>query len=319
MARLPDLRAFADEHGLALVSIADLIAYRRTHRDADRAGGRGHALPTRYGEFRALGYREHGRRRRARRAGPRRRRRRRGRAGPGALRVPHRRRPRLPALRLRPAAGRGAAHDRRRGPRRRGLPARPRGPRHRPAAQAARPTSCRTAAATPSTPTSTSGCRPTPATTASAAQILADLGVRSMRLLTNNPAKRAGLEGYGLESSSRCRSRCTRRRRTCATCGPSATGWATTSSVCRRPTSRRPPRSGRRGRPGRRGPRVSIVVAARGIPPGDTEPAVAGRSRERRGAPDLRVTGADDLRVGIVASLWHETVMDGLVGGALRG
>lgn len=30
------------------------------------------------------------------------------------------------------------------------------------------------------------------------AQILCDLGVRSMRLLTNNPAKRVGLEGYGL-------------------------------------------------------------------------------------------------------------------------
>jgi 3,4-dihydroxy 2-butanone 4-phosphate synthase/GTP cyclohydrolase II len=30
------------------------------------------------------------------------------------------------------------------------------------------------------------------------AQILADLGVKSMRLLTNNPTKRAGLEGYGL-------------------------------------------------------------------------------------------------------------------------
>jgi len=30
------------------------------------------------------------------------------------------------------------------------------------------------------------------------AQILADLGVRTMRLLTNNPAKLAGLEGYGL-------------------------------------------------------------------------------------------------------------------------
>jgi 3,4-dihydroxy 2-butanone 4-phosphate synthase / GTP cyclohydrolase II len=28
--------------------------------------------------------------------------------------------------------------------------------------------------------------------------VLADLGVHSMRLLTNNPAKRAGLEGYGL-------------------------------------------------------------------------------------------------------------------------
>jgi 3,4-dihydroxy 2-butanone 4-phosphate synthase/GTP cyclohydrolase II len=31
------------------------------------------------------------------------------------------------------------------------------------------------------------------------AQILFDLGVRTMRLLTNNPAKRAGLEGHGLE------------------------------------------------------------------------------------------------------------------------
>jgi 3,4-dihydroxy 2-butanone 4-phosphate synthase/GTP cyclohydrolase II len=31
------------------------------------------------------------------------------------------------------------------------------------------------------------------------AQILFDLGVRSMRLLTNNPAKRAGLVGFGLE------------------------------------------------------------------------------------------------------------------------
>ncbi len=30
-------------------------------------------------------------------------------------------------------------------------------------------------------------------------QILLDLGVKKMRLLTNNPAKRAGLEGYGLE------------------------------------------------------------------------------------------------------------------------
>jgi 3,4-dihydroxy 2-butanone 4-phosphate synthase/GTP cyclohydrolase II len=35
------------------------------------------------------------------------------------------------------------------------------------------------------------------------AQILYDLGVRSMRLLTNNPAKRAGLEGYGLTITGR--------------------------------------------------------------------------------------------------------------------
>jgi 3,4-dihydroxy 2-butanone 4-phosphate synthase / GTP cyclohydrolase II len=35
------------------------------------------------------------------------------------------------------------------------------------------------------------------------AQILADLGVRTMRLLTNNPDKRAGLEGYGLSIDER--------------------------------------------------------------------------------------------------------------------
>ena len=35
------------------------------------------------------------------------------------------------------------------------------------------------------------------------AQILVDIGVRSMRLLTNNPAKRAGLEGYGLTITER--------------------------------------------------------------------------------------------------------------------
>lgn len=35
------------------------------------------------------------------------------------------------------------------------------------------------------------------------AQILADLGVRGMRLLTNNPAKRAGLEGYGIRMTAR--------------------------------------------------------------------------------------------------------------------
>jgi 3,4-dihydroxy 2-butanone 4-phosphate synthase/GTP cyclohydrolase II len=35
------------------------------------------------------------------------------------------------------------------------------------------------------------------------AQILYDLGVRTIRLLSNNPAKRAGLEGYGLEVLAR--------------------------------------------------------------------------------------------------------------------
>ncbi len=31
------------------------------------------------------------------------------------------------------------------------------------------------------------------------AQVLVNLGVKRMRLMTNNPAKRAGIEGYGLE------------------------------------------------------------------------------------------------------------------------
>ena len=35
------------------------------------------------------------------------------------------------------------------------------------------------------------------------AQILADLGLHKIRLLTNNPHKRAGLKGYGLEVTER--------------------------------------------------------------------------------------------------------------------
>ncbi|TOG35817.1 hypothetical protein CGJ02_26770, partial [Vibrio parahaemolyticus] len=35
------------------------------------------------------------------------------------------------------------------------------------------------------------------------AQILRDLGVQHMKLLTNNPRKIAGLEGYGLSISDR--------------------------------------------------------------------------------------------------------------------
>jgi 3,4-dihydroxy 2-butanone 4-phosphate synthase/GTP cyclohydrolase II len=37
----------------------------------------------------------------------------------------------------------------------------------------------------------------------SGAQILVELGVRSLRLLTNNPRKFVGLEGYGLEIAER--------------------------------------------------------------------------------------------------------------------
>jgi 3,4-dihydroxy 2-butanone 4-phosphate synthase / GTP cyclohydrolase II len=56
MARLPELRRFADEHRLALVSIADLVAYRmRTEALLQQVSQA--RLPTRYGEYRAIGYR----------------------------------------------------------------------------------------------------------------------------------------------------------------------------------------------------------------------------------------------------------------------
>ena len=56
MLRLPELVPFARKHGLSIISIDDLIAYRRSaeptvHREAATR------LPTKYGEFRAFGYR----------------------------------------------------------------------------------------------------------------------------------------------------------------------------------------------------------------------------------------------------------------------
>jgi len=47
------------------------------------------------------------------------------------------------------------------------------------------------------------GFEPDPREYGIGAQILTDLGVRRMRLITNNPVKRAGLEGYGLEVTGR--------------------------------------------------------------------------------------------------------------------
>jgi 3,4-dihydroxy 2-butanone 4-phosphate synthase / GTP cyclohydrolase II len=62
-----------------------------------------------------------------------------------------------------------------------------------------RPTSCRTQGATPSRRTSSSASPPTRRDYGTGAQILVDLGLSTLRLLSNNPAKRAGLEGYGLQ------------------------------------------------------------------------------------------------------------------------
>ncbi|HEY7013361.1 MAG TPA: bifunctional 3,4-dihydroxy-2-butanone-4-phosphate synthase/GTP cyclohydrolase II [Streptosporangiaceae bacterium] len=55
MARLPQLRAFADEHGLALISIAQLIEYRRHSEQMVRRVVETR-MPNQFGEWRAIGY-----------------------------------------------------------------------------------------------------------------------------------------------------------------------------------------------------------------------------------------------------------------------
>jgi 3,4-dihydroxy 2-butanone 4-phosphate synthase/GTP cyclohydrolase II len=55
MTRLPGLRAFADEHGLALISIAQLIEYRRhSERMVSRVVQT--TVPNTYGQWHAIGY-----------------------------------------------------------------------------------------------------------------------------------------------------------------------------------------------------------------------------------------------------------------------
>ena len=56
MMRAPRCREFADEHGLLLISIADLIRYRRQY-ESQVTKVADVALPTMHGDFRAVGYR----------------------------------------------------------------------------------------------------------------------------------------------------------------------------------------------------------------------------------------------------------------------
>ena len=58
MARLPDLLAFARRHGLKVGTIADLIRYRLEKGDLYVRREAEALLPTRFGEFRILGYRD---------------------------------------------------------------------------------------------------------------------------------------------------------------------------------------------------------------------------------------------------------------------
>ena len=56
MARVPDLVPYCERHGLKMITVADLIAYRRrTEKLVERVVAT--ALPTAFGDFNAVGYR----------------------------------------------------------------------------------------------------------------------------------------------------------------------------------------------------------------------------------------------------------------------
>jgi 3,4-dihydroxy 2-butanone 4-phosphate synthase/GTP cyclohydrolase II len=197
MARLPELREFADTHGLALISIADLIAFRRrTEKQVVRVAEA--KIPTAHGEFTAVGYEslldrtDHVALVR-------------GEIGDGQevlVRVHSEcltgdvfgsRRcdcgPQLDAALRRVAEeGRGVVLYVR-GHEGRGI-----GLMHKLQAYQLQDTGHDTVDANLEL-----GLPADARDYGTGAQILVDLGIRTMRLLSNNPAKRAGLEGYGLE------------------------------------------------------------------------------------------------------------------------
>ena len=55
MSRLPDLEVFAAEHGLKILSIAQIIAYRRRYQVEIKQVAEAR-MPTKYGEFKAYAY-----------------------------------------------------------------------------------------------------------------------------------------------------------------------------------------------------------------------------------------------------------------------
>jgi len=196
MMRFDACRAFADEHGLAMISIADLIRHiRGSERLVERLAEA--RLPTAYGDFRAVGYRDtvDGKEHVALVFGD---------IGDGrdvlvrvhsecltgdalgSLRCDCG--PQLQAALRRVASeGRGVVVYLR-GHEGRGI-----GLVQKLAAYQLQDGGADTVDAN-----LLLGLPVDSRTYGTGAQILADLGVRSMRLLTNNPTKLAGLEGYGL-------------------------------------------------------------------------------------------------------------------------
>ena len=197
MARLEELIAFAHEHDLAIISIADLIAWRRrTEKQVERVAEA--KIPTSHGDFVAVGYEsvldgiDHVALVK-------------GDIGSGEdvlVRVHSEcltgdvfgsRRcdcgPQLDAaLRAVAEAGRGVVLYVR-GHEGRGI-----GLMHKLQAYQLQDTGTDTVDANLAL-----GLPADARDYGTGAQILVDLGIKTMRLLTNNPTKRAGLEGYGLE------------------------------------------------------------------------------------------------------------------------
>ena len=196
MARLPELRGVAERHGLKIISIADLIAYRRRREKLVQKVAEA-TIPTLYGEFSASAYESlvDGTVHVAMALGQ---------IGDGEdilVRVHsecltgdvfHSLRCDCgtqldDALRKIGAEGRGVVLYIR------GHEGRAIGLAHKLQAYQLQEAGKDTVEANVEL-----GFAPDPRDYGIGAQILYDLGVRSMRLLTNNPSKRAGLEGYGL-------------------------------------------------------------------------------------------------------------------------
>ena len=96
-----------------------------------------------------------------------------------------------------------------------------------------RPTPSRTRAATPWTPTWSSACRWDDRTYGIGAAILADLGVKRVALMTNNPTKHDGLASFGLEIAHRVPLEVSPEPRTWTTSAPNNSASATSSIWCR--------------------------------------------------------------------------------------